>query len=616
MYGRPSRYKITKPERCVYVDETGCNTNCKTDGLVGGQCHIVGTGQKEGARTSASTDIHFTTLAFTSGTGEPIMCAVILKSEKAIEDIPVNWRLGLDATKDIEFGDNDLETYMMNRPKGVSIGGPVCNFNGIEIPTFVCATPNASITSELLAKMLEQIDNFNVFPRSPEEGVPFLLVDGHHSRTRLPFLEYIVDPAHQWRVCIGVPYGTHVWQPHDSTELNGSFKSRIYSEKLLYLSEKPPGMDTSWSTTDIIPLLNRTWKSSLGNKYKAKKSITERGWNPLNYVLLDHPIFQEQINNQTMSVDLHDAMSDINTVNVTTEKGAPRVERAFDRVAKQRALVAGTKKKFEDIRQEGMDAAARAKRYAAITNFTSGKFCSMNQYCISDEVLVERYHAVNDDKTKKLCEKEERLMAVRNKQNTKFNEAARKFFSNKNLLVDDLKSLLRVLNEKNDSPVKKKADELQQQFDRRKHRMSKFNLVQLPPHHINNAASTTVVATTDAKQGNLPLSLFDDLLVAAQELDDVDVVAEPIVVLNPTLSVDNNNNTTTDMTTVTATTLFVPSDINNSNNTSSTDVDIKDDDTVELMLIINGDGDSGNCCIESSFSGSSSCSRCISDIII
>jgi hypothetical protein len=182
-HSRPSRYQIIKPERCVFVDETGCNTNCQNDGLVGGQRHIVGTKQVEGARTSATTDLHLTVLAFTSGTGEAIMCAIILKSDKKIEDIPVNWKLGIDETKNMVSGEMNVETYNINVDNGVMTGGPTCRFNGKELPCFVCASPKASITRELLTQMLEQIDLFNVFPRSREEGVPFLLVDGHQSRT-------------------------------------------------------------------------------------------------------------------------------------------------------------------------------------------------------------------------------------------------------------------------------------------------------------------------------------------------------------------------------------------------------------------------------------------------
>jgi hypothetical protein len=82
----------------------------------------------------------------------------------------------------------------------------------------VCSS-NASITSELLAQMLETIGNTGVFKRGPDDGVPFLLSDGHHSQSRLFFLNYINNPLHHWKVFIGVPYATHMWQPHDSSEV-------------------------------------------------------------------------------------------------------------------------------------------------------------------------------------------------------------------------------------------------------------------------------------------------------------------------------------------------------------------------------------------------------------
>jgi hypothetical protein len=40
MYGFPSQYKLIKPERCVFVDEVGCNTNQTDDGNVGGELFI------------------------------------------------------------------------------------------------------------------------------------------------------------------------------------------------------------------------------------------------------------------------------------------------------------------------------------------------------------------------------------------------------------------------------------------------------------------------------------------------------------------------------------------------------------------------------------------------
>jgi hypothetical protein len=103
-----------------------------------------------------------------------------------------NWKLGLDASKKCVLGENNVETYDLNAKNGVMRGGPTCTFIGKEIPCFVCTSPNASITSKLLAAMLKQIDSYGLFPRS-KEGMPFLLVDGHHSPTRLPFMKYVTD---------------------------------------------------------------------------------------------------------------------------------------------------------------------------------------------------------------------------------------------------------------------------------------------------------------------------------------------------------------------------------------------------------------------------------------
>jgi hypothetical protein len=286
--GRKTKYQLTKPERCVYVDETGCNTNMKVDGHVGGTRYIMSAHQSEGGRTGVTSDIHFTLLAFTLGNGQAIMCAIVMKSEKDVNDLPLSWKLGIDITKNVETGETLLESFDKNMQTKASIGGPKCTYNGITIPCFVCATPNASITSEYLVEMLRTIDNAGVFPRNENDGIPFLLIDGHHSRTRLPFLNYINDPDHLWKVCIGVPYATHLWQPHDSSELNGTFKTAYYKAKDKYLQFKPESMQR-FVSTDVIPLVNMCWTTTLGNVDFAKKSMLERGWTLLNYYLLDDP---------------------------------------------------------------------------------------------------------------------------------------------------------------------------------------------------------------------------------------------------------------------------------------------------------------------------------------
>jgi hypothetical protein len=83
--------------------------------------------------------------------------------------------------------------------------------------------------------MLKLIDSQNVYKQ--KDGLqPVLVLNGHHSRLKLPFLKYINNPDHLWTVCLGAPYGTHIWQVVDSSELNGFFKIALSKAKVEYLS--------------------------------------------------------------------------------------------------------------------------------------------------------------------------------------------------------------------------------------------------------------------------------------------------------------------------------------------------------------------------------------------
>lgn len=103
MVGRPTMYVLTTPERVVFIVETGCNENCKSEGYPGSQKHVCTVYQVEGGRLGATTDMHFTVMAFTSGAGEPIMCTVILKSNKETKDLPLGSTMGIDMTRNIQL---------------------------------------------------------------------------------------------------------------------------------------------------------------------------------------------------------------------------------------------------------------------------------------------------------------------------------------------------------------------------------------------------------------------------------------------------------------------------------------------------------------------------------
>ena len=88
------------------------------------------------------------------------------------------------------------------------------------------------INESILTDIFTTIDKLGVFEEERKKGiVPFILVDGHHSRFSDSFMSYITNPEHPWRCCIGVPYGTALWQIGDSEQLNGMFKQEITKEK-------------------------------------------------------------------------------------------------------------------------------------------------------------------------------------------------------------------------------------------------------------------------------------------------------------------------------------------------------------------------------------------------
>ena len=134
--------------------------------------------------------------------------------------------------------------------------------------------------------MLKYLDSLGI--HNNEQGQhPFLLLDGHHSRIELPFLEYIMSKEHWWICCFGVPYVTHNWQVADSTEQNGCFKMALTKAKGAVTN---PLNKAKFYQTDIIALVKTAWEQSFARVHSNKKAICERGWFALNKALQLHPL--------------------------------------------------------------------------------------------------------------------------------------------------------------------------------------------------------------------------------------------------------------------------------------------------------------------------------------
>ena len=492
-YGIPTEFKITHPRNIIFVDETGKNTNMKEDKRVGGKRYIVPANSigNSCGYLGSTTDIHFTVLCFTSALGEPVMCAIILKSEKNVSDLPLTWKFGLDITKEKLTGESEAHEFILNYGEGKSMpGGPRCLFNSKEIPCYVGSSPKASITSTMLADMLKTMDSFNIFDRSNGKK-PFILLDGHHSRFEMPFLDYIIHPDHEWTVCIGVPYGTHLWQVGDSEAQNGSFSMAISKAKEELFRYKPQN-NKNFCSSDIIPLVNAAWPKSFGRTESTRRAIVERGWNPLNYSLLLHPeilktkaLVASTTNKENTDCNQQQGSGTSTTVNagnittsgsilslLNTSEGTAggMVDLLVLQEMKNRGRTEAILKRREkqEVRHNSIKALANGSG-----KLTSGMLGVNEHYCLDSDVrdAVSSYYEKKKEEERK---KKERQQLQTKARNEKYEIAKQKYVNNQPLNRVELTSLLSYHRQKDDPPLAKTMGELRQQWETRKRRMGIF----------------------------------------------------------------------------------------------------------------------------------------------
>ena len=132
-----------------------------------------------------------------------------------------------DPTINFESNSNGINKYY---PHGLT-----CFYDGKEIETYITCSENGSITTEILADIMHYLNKQLTFDR--DDATPYLLLDGHGSQFRLPFLEYINDAKNKWTVCISVPYGTNLWQVGDSSQQNGAFKRALKKAKQYFIEQ-------------------------------------------------------------------------------------------------------------------------------------------------------------------------------------------------------------------------------------------------------------------------------------------------------------------------------------------------------------------------------------------
>jgi hypothetical protein len=337
-------------------------------------------------------------LGFTLATGEPLCCAIIYCSQ--VEDVDVAVRMGIQPWCEINGeGVTDLEANSNGVEKFYPFG-PTCLYNGQKIPCFIGCSENGSNTSSLLTSMLAFIDENAKFDRT--EATLMLLLDGHGSRFESTYLEYVNDARNKWTVCIGVPYGTNLWQVDDSAEQNGAFKIAGEKRKEFVLQEKSQ-LRLNFKIEkqqDIVGIVHYAWNASFARVETNKKAIANRGWYPTNFILLDSRELDKNKNNMHVW-DVYTACEltgsqpeELSKLNLATGLSKTLFDQVIEYKAREDAQQKAQIEKAEEIHKKHVDA------FHSAVQLTAGKAFKANK-CILDEEIHDKVCNINNKKEEK-----------------------------------------------------------------------------------------------------------------------------------------------------------------------------------------------------------------------
>jgi len=409
MVGRPTKFLLTRPEFVFFVDEVGCNTSQKNDGHNGGQKFLVKDTERALIRSSFA-DCHFTVLGFTNGRGDPVCCVIIL----ACTELTAKCIMGVQPWADV-VGDPmvDIEANSHGIDKFYPYG-PTCVVGGKSVESYVTCSESGSITSDVLTNILKYLDQKLQFDRS--EADPFLLLDGHGSRFELPFLDYIVDPTSKWTVCIGVPYGTNA------------------------------------------------------KRESNQRAIAERGWNPLNYNLLDHEeLHKTRDNNPVKNANELSAINGImvadpTTLNLSSDVARTMMDKIVDYKIREKALETARKGQEEDFIKK------RQEIFDKCSKMTAGVAFNAGHLCLSDGTVHQKVREQYNMRQQKVLDAERKRKDDLAKLLSKVQKIREKSTDPHKWSASELQTMVSWFKRPGDSKIPQRKEQLLRRYELTCHR--------------------------------------------------------------------------------------------------------------------------------------------------
>ena len=296
-FGCKTDIRIDRPDMVIMFDEVGNNLSQEGDNANGGERYLCAPNEVP-YQSSATKNNHFTNIGVTRMDGHPLMCVTIIAGKK--RDLSVE--TGIEWEKIDHIDDtylDEVDDYVFVKDNfgedKLLPGGPSCFYKGVEVPAFTTFTESGGIDGWTLREIFRRIDDLQLYENDRKRGyTPFCLLDGHQSRFDLNFLQYINNPSTKWNVCLGVPYGTSLWQVGDSSEQNGTFKMSMANEKKKLFKSRISCFQQSMHLvrTDIMGLVMKTWPKAFANVENNQKAICDRGYSPFTMALLLNPILR------------------------------------------------------------------------------------------------------------------------------------------------------------------------------------------------------------------------------------------------------------------------------------------------------------------------------------
>ena len=194
-------------------------------------------------------------------------------------NVPFTWRTGIDHTiNPILTVDGKKIDFELNVSEGTYYpGGPKCRYNEKIVDCLTYVSESGGITGEILVEILKYFDDIDLFPCIARDPIPVLIVDGYQSRLDPKFVEYINDEVNQWKVCLGVPYATTLWQVGNASEQNGMVKLEWFREKIaLLLWKNEHDLPCAIRPEDVMHLLNEIFFKAYENVIANRMAVAHR----------------------------------------------------------------------------------------------------------------------------------------------------------------------------------------------------------------------------------------------------------------------------------------------------------------------------------------------------